>query len=718
MGPSEVAQEHQVPAGIPRLTRRAFFQVSSAGALVLVTGASLRAGGPQVIAASVALPGTDIPKFRTPLLVPPAMPRTRKIRRRGRKNIDYYEIAMRQFTQQVLPAGLPATTVWGYGTRTAAGEIFSAPSATIEAKVNTPVRVKWTNELTDLAGRALPHLLPVDPTLHWANPPGGNAGRDSRPMFDETPGRYTGPVPIVTHVHGAEAVGDESDGYAEAWYLPDAGDTPSGYATVGTWYEFFAQKAQRRFGVEWQPGSATFQYPNAQRASTLWYHDHALGMTRLNVYAGPAGFFLLRGGPSDEVRDRRSGAPAVLPGPAPAQGDPPGVSYYEIPLAIQDRAFRRDGQLFYPDSREYFDEFDGPYLPETDVSPIWNPEFFGNTMIVNGATWPFLEVEQRRYRFRLLNGCNSRFLILDFARIPGVKVWQIGSDGGFLPAPVNLAGQHKRLLLAPAERADVIVDFTGVPVGRHELGNLGPDEPFGGGEPDDDFDVADPSSTGLVMQFRVTPSGATDPTTPPQHLQLPPVIHPTGGSVRQLALVERMSSFFDGPAEARLGYVSGDPSSGPAMVHDLGWAESVTENPAVGDVETWEFFNTTADAHPMHIHEVQFAVVDRQPIAVMDPDGEPMNDMEGMEGHMGMAHGGTVHLVGTPRPPEPNERGFKDTVIAYPGEVTRVRMRFTAAGQYVWHCHIVEHEDNEMMRPYRIGARQPGQPPDAEPHQG
>ncbi len=325
MGPSGIAQEHREPANIPRLTRRAFFQVSSAGALVLVTGASIRPSAPHVIAASVALPGTDIPKFRTPLLVPPAMPRTRKIRRRGRKNIDYYEISMRQFTQQVLPAGLPATTVWGYGTRTAAGEIFSAPSATIEAKVNAPVRVKWTNELTDLAGRALPHLLPVDPTLHWANPPGGNAGRDSRPMFDETPGRYTGPVPIVTHVHGAEAVGDESDGYAEAWYLPDAGDTPSRVRDAwapGT--SSSRQKAQRKFGVEWQPGSATFQYPNAQRASTLWYHDHALGMTRLNVYAGPAGFFLLRGGPSDDVRDRRSGAPAVLPGPAPAQGDPPG----------------------------------------------------------------------------------------------------------------------------------------------------------------------------------------------------------------------------------------------------------------------------------------------------------------------------------------------------------------------------------------------------------
>ena len=195
----------------------------------------------------------------------------------------------------------------------------------------------------DANGNYLPHLLPVDPTLHWANPPGGAAGRDTRPTFTETPGPYTGPVPIVTHVHGAVGVGDESDGYAEAWFLPAANNIPAGYATEGTWYDFFAGKAQRGVRRDWGPGFAIFQYPNDNRASTIWYHDHALGMTRLNVYAGPAGFYIIRGGPAGDkaVLDTRDPAtPAVLPGPAPMEGDkfPPNKTYYEIPIAIQDRA--------------------------------------------------------------------------------------------------------------------------------------------------------------------------------------------------------------------------------------------------------------------------------------------------------------------------------------------------------------------------------------------
>ena len=199
------------------------------------------------------------------------------------------------------------------------------------------------------------------------------------------------------------------------------------------------------------------QYDNDQPAGTLWYHDHTLGMTRVNVYAGPAGFYLLRGGAFDTP-------PGALPGPAPALGDAAGTRYYEIPLAIQDRSFRVDGSLFYPDSRAFFDGFEGPYIPHSDVSPIWNPEFFGNAMLVNGNTWPALAVEPRRYRFRMLNGCNGRFLILklvtgDPEARPGTPVLQfvqIGAEGGFLPQPVAL----DQLLMGPAERADVIVDFT------------------------------------------------------------------------------------------------------------------------------------------------------------------------------------------------------------------------------------------------------------------
>jgi hypothetical protein len=392
-----------------RPTRREFvkFGAAAGGGLYLST----KIGGIRHVLHAAIPGGTQspygIPKYLTPLLVPPAMPRAGKVKVRGGKNIDYYEIAMRQFQQHILPAGMPWTTVWGYGPNPATVQggpvIFNAPSLTIEAKWDRPARVKWINELVDANGNYLPHVLPVDQTLHWANPPGGTMHRDTRPAFEATPGEYTGPVPIVTHVHGAVGVGDESDGYAEAWYLPAAANIPAEYATAGTWYNFFKGKANAKYGEMWGPGFATFQYPNDNRASTLWYHDHALGMTRLNVYAGPAGFFIIRGGPSGDgaVLDSRTGTPAVLPGPAPALGDPAGITYFEIPIAIQDRAFNTDGSLFYPDTRAFFDDISGPFLPaDMGFSPIWNPEFFGNCLIANGNTWPFHNVQQRRYRFR------------------------------------------------------------------------------------------------------------------------------------------------------------------------------------------------------------------------------------------------------------------------------------------------------------------------------
>jgi FtsP/CotA-like multicopper oxidase with cupredoxin domain len=646
-----------------------------------------------------------VPKFQTPLLVPPVMPRADTITRPSGKPVDYYEISMRQFAQQILPAGLPATTVWGYGGVAAQSNrgllVHNAPSLTIEAMWNRPVRVKWINELVAPSGQFLPHLLPVDPTLHWANPPGGTDNRDSRPTFTETPGRYTGPVPMVTHVHGAIGVADDSDGYAEAWYLPAASNIPADYATEGTWYEFFAGKAAGAYGVTWGPGFATFQYPNENRASTIWYHDHALGMTRLNVYAGPAGFYIVRGGPSgdDAVRDGRTGGGASLPGPAPRENDkfPPNKPYREIPIAIQDRSFNTDGSLFYPDSRVFFDGIVQDYIPEGEFSPIWNPEFFGNTIMVNGNTWPFLTVERRRYRFRLLNGCQSRFLILDFSGVPGVEVWQIGNEGGFLAAPVNLtAVNENRLLMGLAERADTIVDFSNVPVGNFILGNVGPDEPFGGGTPGDDFDVADAGTTGQILQFRVVPALDADDTTPPQYLQLPAITPlPAATVTRQLALIEEASEGADeegedveGPVAALLGTVA----AGVWTARE--WMEPVTENPAIGTTEVWEIYNTTADAHPMHIHEIAFEVVNREGL-IVNTEGEVTEP---------------IRLDGTSTPAEPWETGFKDTVIAYPGQVTRLKARFTTPGQFVWHCHVVEHEDNEMMRPYRIGPAQPGQP--------
>ncbi len=682
------------------ISRRSFLKLTGAGLAAFFASTK----GKYLMRALAAIPGgsldpNSVPKFQTQLLIPPVMPQAGTIKQRGGKNVDYYEISMKQITQQILPAGFPATTVWGYGAVKADSKrgllLHNAPSLTIEAKWNKPVQVKWINDLKNPDGTYQPHLLPVDPTLHWANPPGGMDSRDTRPTFDDTPGAYTGPVPMVTHVHGAVGVGDESDGYAEAWYLPAAGNIPPGYATEGTWYDFFANKAAAGYGAAWGPGFASFQYPNANRASTIWYHDHTLGMTRLNVYAGPAGFYIIRGGPDDVVLDSRTGTPAVLPGPAPQANDkfPPNKTYYEIPIAIQDRAFNNDGSLFYPDTRAFFDEFLGPYLPFTDLSPIWNPEFFGNMIMVNGNTWPFQAVEQRRYRFRFLNGCQSRFLILDFSKIPGVEVWQIGNEGGFLAAPVNVTAAGNQLLMGLAERADVIVDFTNVPAGNYVLGNLGPDEPFGGGVPGTDFTTADPFSTGLVMEFRVGPALSVDTTTPPQFLVLPPLpVLPAPITTRPLALLEEMSMYHDGPAAAMLGTVD---AAGMPM-HAM-WDHAVTENPNIGDTEVWEFYNFTADAHPMHVHEVVFEVVNREGLLLDPVTGEPVQP---------------VQLAGNARPPEAWETGFKDTVIAYPGEVTRIRAQFNTPGQFVWHCHIVEHEDNEMMRPFRIGPEQPGQPPD------
>jgi FtsP/CotA-like multicopper oxidase with cupredoxin domain len=317
-------------------------------------------------------------------------------------------------------------------------------------------------------------------------------------------------------------------------------------------------------------------------------------------------------------------------------------------------------------------------------------------MMVNGNTWPFQVVEQRRYRFRFLNGCQSRFLILDFNEIPGIEVWQIGNEGGFLAAPVNMTADHdNRILMGLAERADVIVDFTNVPLGRHVLANVGPDEPFGGGVPGSDFEIANPETTGQVMEFRVVPAAAVDPTTPPRFLGLPAITPlPVAVRTRPLGLIEKAGTGEDhegeeveGPIEAVLGTIE----AGLPVEHL--WMDPVTENPGVGDTEIWELYNTTADAHPMHVHEVTFAVVDREGLA-----------MDGEDPELPLRTNGSV------TPPEPWETGFKDTVIAYPGQVTRIKATFATPGQYVWHCHIVEHEDNEMMRPYRIGPEQPGQP--------
>jgi spore coat protein A len=637
-----------------------------------VTGTGLLVPWGASQAQTAPVPGgsldpATVRKYVAPLFVMPAMPRDGTV---SGGAVDWYSIGMRQFRQQLLPPGLPRTTVWGYGSA-ASGATFHTPGYTIEATAGRPVRVSWANQLLDGAGNYLPHLLPVDPTLHWANPPGGVTGRDGHPVFHSTPGRYAGPVPTVVHLHGAH-VDEEADGYPQAWYLPAARNLPSGYATVGGFYDSFKAAARQRTGVQWGAGNAIYQYRNDQRAATLWYHDHVLGMTRLNVHAGLAGFYLLRGGATD--------VPAgVLPGPAPARGDAPGVAYHEIPLVVQDRSFNTDGSLFFPTSRDFFGDAPagGPFVPFSDVPPAWNPEFFGDTMLVNGRTWPQLTVEPRRYRFRILNACNARTLVLKLAMDPlvarpapvAVQWWQIGADGGFLPAPARL----DQLLVGPAERADVIVDLTGLPVGTAlYLINEGPDMPYGGGTLGVDYAAADPGTTGQVMKLVVGSLKGADPSVPPAHLTLPALGRlGAAGTVRQVSLNELDSASFpdsDAPIVGALGTLNSDGAGTPLM-----WDDDVTEGPSLNATELWEITNTTEDAHPIHVHLVEFEVVNRE------------------------------NADGVQRGPQPWETGTKDTVIALPGETTRLKARFDLPGRYVWHCHILDHEDNEMMRPYQVG---------------
>jgi len=710
---------------------------------------------------------TTVPKYVTPLVIPPVM--------KNSGTANNYEIAVRQFRQQILPGGIwnllngrtdafPATTIWSYGPAAdpepdasalgipagiapAPNSQFNYPAYTVETTSNTAVNVRWINDLVDKkTGRFLPHLLPIDQTLHWANPPmlciDGTRSTDCRGFIPE---RYRGPVPIVTHVHGAHMEGD-SDGYPEAWWLPAATNIPAGYATKGRLFDDSTGTNPGNLGY------ADYRYRNDQPATTLWYHDHTLGMTRLNVYAGPAGFWLIRGGAFDGA----SGG--VLPAPAPAAGqtvlqlnvpgDPVRKGIREIPIVIQDRSFNADGSLFFPATRAFFEgveprQLQIPFLPNrrSDISPIWNPESFFNVMVVNGVAWPRLEVAPALYRIRFLNGCNSRFLWLKFDNAD-VEVYQIGAEQGFLPSPVLMnsldldqSGDGKaQLLMALAERADVIVDFRGLANGTEiVLRNIGPDEPFGGGIPGTDFSPADSATTGNVMKFVVNtaldgasptdPAGAT-PATDPGALALNAEgALGTADKSRNVSLNEAVSakicvaeSELDetvswiapvkpgrnfeadcaagggepfGPREALLGTVDASGLGIPLMWADMTGASTpvnltlkngavvtvnVTENPTLGDIEEWNIHNFTEDAHPIHVHLVRFKVVSR------------------------------TLLDGTPSPTgvTPWEAGYKDTVIAYPGEITTIKAKFDLAGLFVWHCHIVDHEDNEMMRPYVV----------------
>ena len=428
-----------------------------------------------------------------------------------------------------------------------------SPGPTFETRSGHGLMVEWANELPTR------HLLPIDHTLH-----GAEANLPD--------------VRSVIHLHGGRTP-PESDGYPEHWCVPGK--------------------------------SATFYYPNRQDAATLFYHDHTMGINRLNIYAGLQGMYLLR----DEVED--------------ALQLPKGK--YEIPLLIYDRLLSPRGQLFYPVSEK-------PEAP-------WVPEVFGNAILVNGKLFPYLDVEPRQYRFRLMNGSNGRFYRFSLGKL--LPVQAIGTEQGLLPAPVST----QRLVMAPAERIDFVFDFS-----AHAGEN-----------------ILLRSDAFEIMQFRVG-SGT------PVRGSLPPVLRMTDRipesravKTRRLTLDERMD-----PVQRSMGM----------LLNNTPWHMPVTETPVLHTTEIWEFVNLTDDAHPIHLHLVRFQILDRRPLDTFEYQSK-----------------GTVRFTRPAIPPASTENGWKDTVRADPGMITRIIIPFEGfAGRYVWHCHILEHEDNEMMRPYEVVA--------------
>jgi spore coat protein A, manganese oxidase len=428
----------------------------------------------------------------------------------------------------------------------------SFPGATIETQSGHAVQVNWKNQLP------MRHFLPIDHTLHGAN----------------------GSVPevrSVIHLHGGRTPAS-SDGYPEEWIVPG--------------------KTQ------------TCLYPSQQEAALLFYHDHTMGINRLNIYAGMQGFFIVR----DDVEEHLS-----LP-----------KGKYEVPLMFCDRLLRTDGQLYYPVSEK-------PKAP-------WVPEVFGNAILVNGKLLPYLDVEPRKYRFRLMNGSNGRFY--RFSLQNDAEFHQVGSDQGLLATPIALT----RLPLAPAERADLIVDFSGMKGETVELRS-------------DSFSI---------LQFRVGRDSVSDDSDVPASLRpMRRISESESVRTRRLTLDERMDMV---------------QRSMSMLLNNTPWHMPITESPVLNTTEIWELINLTEDSHPIHLHLVRFQILDRR----------SFDTFEYMQKQV-MRYTGAAVL------PAPAEMGWKDTARTDPGTVTRIIVPFQGyAGRYVWHCHILEHEDNEMMRPFEV----------------
>ncbi|UDF17191.1 multicopper oxidase domain-containing protein [Bacillus pumilus] len=482
----------------------------------------------------------------------------------------YYEIAMEEVFLKV-HRDLPPTKLWTYN--------GSLPGPTIHANRNEKVKVKWMNKLP------LKHFLPVDHTIH--------EGHHDEPE-----------VKTVVHLHGGVTPAS-SDGYPEAWFSRD-------FEATGPFFE-----------------REVYEYPNHQQACTLWYHDHAMALTRLNVYAGLAGFYLI----SDAFEKSLE-----LP-----KGE------YDIPLMIMDRTFQEDGALFYP-SRPNNTPEDSD-IPDPSIVPF----FCGETILVNGKVWPYLEVEPRKYRFRILNASNTRTYELHLDN--DVTILQIGSDGGFLPRPVH----HQSFSIAPAERFDVIIDFS-----AYENKTIILKNKAGCGQ------EVNPETDANIMQFKVTRplKGRAPKTLRPIFKPLPPLRPSRADKERTLTLSGTQDKY-------------GRPI---LLLDNQFWNDPVTENPRLGSVEVWSIVNPTRVTHPIHLHLVQFRVIDRRPF-----DTEVYQST------------GDIVYTGPNEAPPLHEQGYKDTIQAHAGEVIRIIARFVPySGRYVWHCHILEHEDYDMMRPMDI----------------
>ena len=524
-----------------------------------------------------SLAGSDIPMFAQEM---PALSFMKPIESDG----NAYNVYMEQISQQVLPPPLPKTTLWGYGPDGACtypGPIFSATK-------NVPLTVTWINNLPST------HILPIDYTLMGAE--------------------FTAPQNrAVVHLHGAN-VPSSMDGTPEQWFTP-------GLAQTGMWFE-----------------TDTYTWPMEQEETTLWYHDHAMGITRLNTYAGLTGMLYIRSN-AEKAMNLPSGK-------------------YETGLIIQDRFFYDDGSLSYPTEEN------------NGIQPSVMPENFGDTIVVNGKAWPYMNVEPRKYRIRLLNASGSRFyhITLDNGGT-SLSFQQIGSDGGFLNAPVTL----NDLLVAPAERCDLIVDFTGMTTGTTITMRNDAPTPFNPGAlAANPLPSSDP--TAQIMQFKVISASSADTSAVPADLRpgnnIASIDQSSAVRTRNLTLIELTDQY---------GRIL-------PTLNGMGFMDPVTEIVKNNTTEIWNIANLTDDTHPIHVHLVQFQVIDRRPFDVQ-----------------ACLDTGVINYTGPAVSPSPQESGWKDTLQMNPGEVTRIIMRFKSySGRYLWHCHIIEHEDHDMMRYYII----------------